>query len=190
MKKRYDSLYSSADEYWGSTPSALSLLALQHCRSGSLLDIGCGQGPDALFFARKGFRVTAMDVSAVGLAVLAKLKEDLPMTLLEQDMRVLPLGPFDVVFSRMALQMIPASERASYIDTLKKTYPAAVHVHIVPISGACFGDDFICAPDLLAEAYADWSILYSTDVWSVSRVPNDKGEPYLMHEAWIIARRA
>ena len=30
-------------------------------RGGQLLDVGCGEGADSVFFARKGFSVTAVD---------------------------------------------------------------------------------------------------------------------------------
>jgi len=202
MRKRYDSLYNENDRYWGESPSPLSLILLQHVKTKTtgaigrtrLLDIGCGQGPDTLFFVRKGFNVTAMDISPIAIADLRKHAEELPkgqtaIIALEQDMRELPEETFDVIFSRMALQMIPATHRRDYIEELKTRYPDALHAHIIPITGACFGDDFICNDTLLTTAYTGWSIILQELVWTTSRVPNKKGEHYLMREAWILARK-
>ena len=40
---------------------------------GEALDLGCGNGGDALWLARRGWRVTAVDISAVAAARLADL---------------------------------------------------------------------------------------------------------------------
>ncbi|QHY99076.1 Demethylrebeccamycin-D-glucose O-methyltransferase [Streptomyces sp. S4.7] len=40
---------------------------------GDVLDLGCGQGGDALWLARRGWRVTAVDVSAVAVERLTAL---------------------------------------------------------------------------------------------------------------------
>jgi SAM-dependent methyltransferase len=40
-------------------------LESKHIRSGALLDIGCGNGRDSVFFSKKGFEVHALDISSV-----------------------------------------------------------------------------------------------------------------------------
>ncbi len=190
MRERYERLYAQSPAYWGSDPSPLALLTLAHRRQGTVLDLGCGQGPDALFFARKGLRVLALDVATTALQGLARRaeQEGLAIEILERDMRDLPAGDCDIVFSRMALQMLAPEERPAYLAKLKARHPRAVHAHVVPIRGACFGDAFICEDGLLREAYADWDILFAEDAWTLSRVANKDGEPYLMRESRIIAR--
>lgn len=189
MKEYYEKLYAESEQYWGWLPSPVSLILLAHRKKGALLDLGCGQGPDAIFFARKGFEVTALDISPKAIEDLRRHAEGLPVRAVVADMGDPPHRPFDVVFSRMALQMVEPAQRRAYIGLLKQRYPDALHAHIVPISGACFGNAFICDDALLAEGYADWEILFSEECWTLSRVPNRNGEPYLMREARIIARR-
>lgn len=89
----------------------------------------------------------------------------------------------------MSLQMIAPNKRKEYIGELKRTYPDAIHAHIIPISGACFGDEFICGDDLLENAYKDWDILFYEECWTISRALNKSNEPYLMREARIIAKK-
>ena len=101
----------------------------------------------------------------------------------------MPDKNFTVIFSRMALQMIEEKDRETYIKKLKQKYSNSIHVHIIPISGACFGTDFICSDDLLKKAYKDWDILFYDEVHTISRSKNKNGEPYLMKEAWIICKR-
>jgi SAM-dependent methyltransferase len=190
MRDYYEALYKENSAYWGMLPSPVALLVLAHSR-GPVLDLGCGQGPDALFFAKKGLAVTAIDISTTAITDLLRHAQELKLQIeaREQDMRDLPVQEFNIVFSRMALQMIPPAERAGYIASLKQQYPDAVHAHIIPVSGACFGAEFICENDLLKKGYADWTILFYEDAWTISRVRNKNGEPFLMREARVIARR-
>ncbi len=197
MRAHYDSLYSAENEFWGQDPSPLSLLTLQHCKSGKILDIGCGQGPDAIFFARKGFIVNAIDISPIAIEHLQKkiielkIKDISAKTCDMQNLHSLE-DNYNIIFSRMSLQMIPETERETYIESLKNKYPKAFHIHIIPIDGelsAQFGTEFICKKDLLKNAYAGWNIIFSNDTWAISRSRNKDGEPYLMRESWIIAKK-
>ncbi|MGH8104307.1 MAG: class I SAM-dependent methyltransferase [bacterium] len=45
-------------------PDPLSHKVVNYCNRGHLLDVGCGEGADSAFFARRGFRVTAFDANA------------------------------------------------------------------------------------------------------------------------------
>jgi cyclopropane fatty-acyl-phospholipid synthase-like methyltransferase len=79
---RYDNVYGSHEEYFGSEPS--KILAEYHhlIDSGKpVLDIGAGQGRHALFLARQGLTVEAIDPSSVGVADLARRanQENLPV---------------------------------------------------------------------------------------------------------------
>jgi SAM-dependent methyltransferase len=53
---------------WSGTPNpALLDLVVGSLRPGTALDLGCGEGADAIWLARQGWRVTALDVSATAL---------------------------------------------------------------------------------------------------------------------------
>ena len=199
MKKHYDTLYEADKTYWGLDPSPLSLLLFSHLterKNLTLLDLGCGQGPDTLFFAKKGFSVTSVDVSETGLSHLKEIAEKQgtankieTINVDMQDINELPKEDFKVIFSRMSIQMIPETKREEYLQQLKNKYPNSIHVHIIPINGACFGNDFICKDNLLEEGYDDWDVLYKNKVWTLSRTKNKNGEPYLMQESLMIAKK-
>ena len=66
MPTVYDERYGSGGYYWGKQPSAMCYRVLQILppdRSLKLLDIGCGEGRNAIFFARNGYQVTGFDLS-------------------------------------------------------------------------------------------------------------------------------
>lgn len=69
---------------------------------GRALDLGCGAGGDALWLARRGWRVTAVDVSAVAVGRLAALARghglaDLVTTERHDLAASFPRGRFDLV---------------------------------------------------------------------------------------------
>lgn len=84
----WDSVYSSDDSFFGEGPSILakeSLHFLDESRCKSILELGCGQGRDAVFFARNGFNVHATDFSSVSVS---QLRENIARLGLEENIRV------------------------------------------------------------------------------------------------------
>lgn len=74
QRKRWDDAFAARD-FFGPGASPFGLWALNRMRglaSGTVLDLGAGQGRDALAFADHGFEVTALDYSAPGLKQIAK----------------------------------------------------------------------------------------------------------------------
>ncbi|GHU73071.1 hypothetical protein AGMMS49992_10500 [Clostridia bacterium] len=74
----YNEAYSKEEYYWGVEPSSMCLEVLRlmpPTRPLRLLDIGCGEGKDAVFFARCGYIVSAFDLAEVGLEKTRLLAE-------------------------------------------------------------------------------------------------------------------
>jgi len=74
----YDDKYSTDDYFWGVAPNKSCLRVLEFLPPNKplkLLDIGCGEGKDAVFFARCGYDVSAFDISEAGLDKTKRLAE-------------------------------------------------------------------------------------------------------------------
>lgn len=74
----YDKRYGTADYYWGITPNNLCYEIMKMrppVKPLKVLDIGCGEGKDAVFLARNGYIVTAFDLSEAGIEKGKKLAE-------------------------------------------------------------------------------------------------------------------
>ena len=74
----YEENYRKDEYYWGVEPSSMCLKVLEllpPIRPLRLLDIGCGEGKDAVFFARCGYEVSAFDISEAGLEKTRRLAE-------------------------------------------------------------------------------------------------------------------
>lgn len=65
----WETRYSAAGQSWSGRPNATLEREAADLTPGSALDLGCGEGGDALWLARTGWRVTAVDISPSALAL-------------------------------------------------------------------------------------------------------------------------
>jgi SAM-dependent methyltransferase len=59
--------YSSAEAIWSGSPNPRLVDIAGALSPGAALDVGCGEGADAVWLAERGWQVTAVDVSTVAL---------------------------------------------------------------------------------------------------------------------------
>lgn len=63
----WDYRYSLRNAEWDAEPNEWIVNAVSGVDPGSALDVGCGEGADAIWLAQRGWDVTAVDISAVAL---------------------------------------------------------------------------------------------------------------------------
>ena len=64
----WDARYSERDRaMWSGRPNGRLLAEVAAVIPGAALDVGCGEGADAIWLAQRGWTVTAIDVSAVAI---------------------------------------------------------------------------------------------------------------------------
>jgi 2-polyprenyl-3-methyl-5-hydroxy-6-metoxy-1,4-benzoquinol methylase len=68
----WEPYYASGRSRWSGAVNAALAEEVAELEPGRALDLGCGQGGDAIWLAQRGWRVTAVDVSASALAVAAE----------------------------------------------------------------------------------------------------------------------
>ncbi|SCY72119.1 tellurite methyltransferase [Lachnospiraceae bacterium XBB2008] len=76
IRTNYEKWYEGEDYYWGTEPGSFldELIKLCPCTPGkSVLDIGCGEGKDAVYMAEQGYSVTAFDLTENGIRKTVKL---------------------------------------------------------------------------------------------------------------------
>ena len=88
-----------------------------------LLDIGCGEGQTAIFFARNGYRVSAFDIAKSGVekGMQHAAECGVDVDFFEADVMEYKLErDYDVIYASGLLQYILPKERARVIDNWKK----------------------------------------------------------------------
>jgi SAM-dependent methyltransferase len=75
--QHWDDKYGSQDRLFSGSPNGVLLAEAAGLEPGQALDVGCGEGADALWLARRGWLVTAVDISQVALRRAADAAPDL-----------------------------------------------------------------------------------------------------------------
>ncbi|TMQ82650.1 class I SAM-dependent methyltransferase, partial [Actinomadura soli] len=68
----WDTRYAEHDHLWSGEPNHMLVQEISDLEPGTALDLGCGEGGDAIWLAGRGWRVTATDISGVALERAAR----------------------------------------------------------------------------------------------------------------------
>ncbi len=173
-RTQYEKLYEADDYYWGTEPADFLelLINLKRPRPGMKIhDIGCGEGKDAVYMAKRGYTVTAFDLTESGIAKTKRLAEKMGVRIkayvddintFETDER------FDIIYSSGTLQYLYEDKIAGFFEKIEKiTNPHGLNYFNVFVEKPFIAE----APDWdkeekiwktgdLFSRYTDWKIHY------------------------------
>jgi SAM-dependent methyltransferase len=101
-EQHWDARYAEKERMWSGRPNAALVRETSGLTPGTALDLGCGEGADAIWLAGRGWRVTGVDISGLALerAALHAEAEGVAdrVAWRRQDLgEVFPEGEFDLV---------------------------------------------------------------------------------------------
>jgi SAM-dependent methyltransferase len=118
--------------FFGREPSELARLTANYWKiahgtqPARVLDIGCGEGRDTVFFTKRGFEVTGVDGSESALGKAKRLAEDLdvvPHALHCQDIQTFPITTdYDIYFANNCIQFL-GEACLPYLKRIQETTP-------------------------------------------------------------------
>ena len=119
MQEEWDNRYADREQLWSGRPNGALVTEVAGLTPGRVLDVGCGEGADAIWLAGRGWEVTALDVSGLALKRAAGHARDAGVAVRWVHAGLaeaaLPAASFDLVSAQYpALQRTPdaAAERA------------------------------------------------------------------------------
>ena len=131
----YDSRYSAEGYYWGLSPNRLcyeAMKLLPPVKPYRVLDVGCGEGKDAVFFAKCGYLVTAFDISEAGIEKAKRLadRNRVSVDFVRSDIADFRFGGgYDIIFSSGVLHFIRREFRENICRSFKEhTLPGGLNV--------------------------------------------------------------
>ncbi|MDQ6984863.1 MAG: methyltransferase domain-containing protein [Candidatus Dojkabacteria bacterium] len=162
----FNSLYKNNNSIYGLAASPWVVNVSRYISApASVLDIGIGQGRNALYLSRLGYSVTGVDSSDVGIeqTKLAALNEGISINLITSDIKQYIYDDlFDVILSTASLQYIGnANEIFSEINRIKNnTKFSGLNVISVPTrTKIAMKMPYYFSFDTLVELYSDWELL-------------------------------
>lgn len=158
---------------FGRDPSPLAQLTLRYwgelrgSGTARILDLGCGEGRDAVYFARNGHHVEAVEIAPSGVRKARRLaaEQGASFTIHCMDLREFPLRPgYDILFANNSLSAL-GPECLEYIARMRDVTPSgglnALRVHR---RECCPAEDrsrlFAFDTNELKFEYRQWRLLY------------------------------
>lgn len=115
----WDERYAGPELVWGAGPNCFVAEELAALEPGQALDLGTGEGRNAIWLAGRGWQVTGVDFSATGLARAAELARQRGVTAGWVHANLLSYQPapagYDLVL--IAYIQLPADELAQLVRT-------------------------------------------------------------------------
>jgi tellurite methyltransferase len=199
-RQQYNEAYSGAGYYWSKSPSSICFEILRRMpptRPLKVLDIGCGEGRNAVFLARNGYEVHAFDISENGIGKTKALAAEAGVVVhaFTADLTTYRLeDEYDILFSTGVLHCLPPVIREEWFHHYKQhTMRGGLHVFSVFVEKPFIPPSPDADPngspwksgELLAK-YHDWLV-----EWSAEEVfdCNSSGVPHRHCVNRIIARR-
>ncbi|HST64165.1 MAG TPA: class I SAM-dependent methyltransferase [Mycobacteriales bacterium] len=117
VRAEWDQRYTERERLWSGAPNGALVAEVEGMTPGRVLDVGSGEGADAVWLARRGWDVTAVEPSGVALARAAGHARDAGVTIrwIHAELARADLGTYDLVSAQYpALRRTPdaAAERA------------------------------------------------------------------------------
>lgn len=165
----WDRRYAEMESLWSGQPNGTLVHEVKGLKPGRVLDVGCGEGADALWLAEQGWNVTALDVSRVALDRAAREAETrgLHVAWLHSGLveAALPAGSFDLVSAQYPALLRTPENRAEHA-LLDAVAPGglllAVH-HPLPTAAEAEArglnlDEYVGLADIRALLDGNWRI--------------------------------
>ena len=167
----YEEDYRKEEYFWGIQPNTSCLKVLEYMpptKPLKLIDIGCGEGKDAVFLARCGYDLSAFDISEAGLEKTKRLADKARVHVRAFRANIWDYRleeHYDILYSSGVLHYIKPELRdevmANYKAHIRDGGLAALHVFVAkPFIPPAPDDDYhhLWKSGQLATYFHDWYI--------------------------------
>lgn len=170
-KEIYARLYASSAEHSYGAPGKLVERIPELIATGSVLDLGAGDGRHSIFLAEKGFTVKATDISEAALEKLQRIAQEKGVSVTTElaDLATWPIdADYDVMIAVQIFQHLQTADALRVMHDIKhRTRPGGINpISLFTSTGDRYDMDreldpgaFYPEDNWLKQFYADWSIL-------------------------------
>jgi len=109
----WDARYAAAEQVWSLDPNQFVASELGDLPAGTAVDLACGEGRNAIWLARQGWRVTGIDFSEVAVERARARDADGEVTWVAGDVLTVDMPEVDLAV--LAYLQLPAGERRTAV---------------------------------------------------------------------------
>jgi tellurite methyltransferase len=148
-------------EYNAAPPDALLIQLAEGLAPGRALDLACGAGRHALYLARLGWQVTAVDAAPAAIERLRRAAPEIDARLADLERGEFRIEPasFDLICDFLYFQ------RDLFAAIREGVRPGGVFAGALRLSGR-----FAMESGELRNEFADWKILYYSESGGIARI--------------------
>ena len=159
IRTNYEKWYEGENYYWGLEPGEFLDELIRLCPPSpnrTVLDIGCGEGKDAVYMAKNGYCVSAFDLTDNGIRKTLALaeKNKVKINAYVDDINTFDTkDQFDIIYSTGTVQYLFEQNKKIFFDKINR---------ITKLNGIVYFNVFVEKPFL--ELPPDWDI--EEKMWS------------------------
>lgn len=134
LKTNYENWYAGDDYFWGTEPAELCYELIKLVSPGKgvkVLDIGCGEGKDAVFMAKQGYEVYAFDITENGIAKTKRMAKEngVEINAFIADVNDFSIDEtFDIIYSTGTIQYLDDDRIDGFFEKVKRmTKPQGIN---------------------------------------------------------------
>jgi tellurite methyltransferase len=196
----YNAFYASdKNSFGGGKPTPLLEKLLIYVQSGIALDLGAGDGRNALYLAQKGFEVTAVDFSATAIEKIQRVAEHCHVSIHSVIADICDfefVSEYDVIITTFTFHHLKKDEGFDMIRKMQLNTKAGGYNVITTFTQD--GDFYRNDPDKryfypkhneLQEMYYGWEIIWYDEREVTALQKNQDGKEQFNTMAALIARK-
>lgn len=164
----WDKTYARKDYVFGKDPAEFLVKYVDNLPKGRALDIASGEGRNAVFLAKKGFQVEAVDISVVGLRKAKKLAAEngVKIQTVNADLNKYHIKPASytaiINFYYLQRSLIPEIKTGLKSGGVV-VFESYTMEHLKNPSGASMDKDYLLEANELKKAFQDFEILHYSE---------------------------
>jgi tellurite methyltransferase len=198
VKVSFERKYIEEKCYWGLTPSKGMDDILKYKKYGTVLDVGVGEGRNALFLAKKGFNVLGVDISEAGISKFLRLGKKFKVNVkgIVSDITKFKFDKkFDIIISVSTLHFLSRKNIEIVIKKIKKhTNKGGINlITVFTVDDPGFkvhpNKMYYFQKSELKNFYDDWKILDYREVLTKPERHGRKGKIHTHGVAFLIAKK-
>jgi len=166
-KMDWDANYRDADQRWSGQVNGSLVAEIEGLQPGRALDVGCGEGADAIWLAERGWTVTAADIAPTAIERAGKAAAERRLTIDFRAVDLLDERPAADAFDLVSLHYpgFPIERLDEIVDMLSAgvapggTLLVVGHApHPSPDDVAFIRQEWVQAEDIVAALDDSWTI--------------------------------